>query len=269
MKVSPTRLFYRCTALRCLNHAAGSSSSHSEGDHIKDRVSDTFEREAEAMAKVACFPHRVLTRPTEPLSEKFISSTLFTANLLELIQLATSLNCVSFSAPKGKWSASVLLIKGNPDDDDYDVWVNPEVPGYDDRNSVAPMYGMWENCISCSTCNAWVVRPQRITCKGFDRYGNQKMEVLDGLRARCLMHELDHLKGQSIIEHALGPEFVVSTIALAQRDLWPPNFPSAEASITPPYHFFDYVQNSVIVPPGLEWWHVQNSQHFTDNRLSP
>ncbi|EPY40645.1 peptide deformylase [Angomonas deanei] len=134
------------------------------------------------------------------------------------------------------------------------------------------MYGMWENCISCGAVHAWVLRPQRITCKGLDEFGKEKCEVLDGMRARCFMHELDHIKGKTIIQRALDPEFVVSGISMSQKDLWPANFPSAEAYVTPPLHFFDYVTNQVVVPKGMEWWCGQeaspSSQHFHNQRIN-
>lgn len=235
---------------------------------VKEKVEEKLDREAKAMSRVACYPHRIMTRPVVSVEANTIRSPVFFSRLVDLSQMAADLRCISFSAPKGLWDAAVILIKSNPDEQEFEVWVNPEVPGYDDRESVAPMYGMWENCISCGACNAWVMRPQRITCTGLDQHGNEKREVLDGMRARCLMHELDHLRGKTIIQQAVGPEFVVSGIAMGQRDLWPVNFPSAEAYVTGPQQFFDYVQNTTIIPPGMEWWYAQNmTRQFANERL--
>ncbi|CCW62789.1 unnamed protein product [Phytomonas sp. EM1] len=237
---------------------------------LKDKVQEKIDQEAAAFAKVAPYPHRSLTRPVLGLTLDQIRGALFTSNLNNLTRIAINLNCLSLSAPKIHWDAAVLIIRNNLEEKEFDVWVNPEVPGYNDRRSVAPMYGMWENCISCGLSHAWVVRPQRITCKGFDVVGNEKEEVLDGMRARCLMHELDHLNGKTIFHQAMGPEFVVSGSALGQRDLWPPNFPSAEAYVTPTHVFFDYVTNTTVIPKGLEWWFDQQSysQHFSNERLT-
>ncbi|ORC88361.1 polypeptide deformylase-like protein [Trypanosoma theileri] len=249
--------------------ALRAKSAAARDKRLKDRISAQLELEAQVKARVACYPHRTLTRPVLQLHKNQVNTPLFQSQLLSLNKMALDLHCISFSAPKGHWDAAVVLIKNHPDEKNFEVWVNPTVPGYDDRNSIAPMYGMWENCISCGACNAWVLRPQSITCCGWDEYGNEKTEVLDGMRARCLMHELDHLYGKTIMHQALGPEFIVSGIAMGQRDLWPPNFPSAEAYITAPHQFFDYVKNMPIVPPGMEWWYAQNmQQHFDDARLN-
>ncbi|EPY35558.1 peptide deformylase [Strigomonas culicis] len=222
-----------------------------------------------AMGKVAIYPHRSMTRPVLPINVQDVTSPLFIHRVLELTKLAQDLDCVSFSGPKGHWDASVVFIKSDPNQAEFDVWVNPEIPGYDDRTSAAPMYGMWENCVSCGACHAWVIRPQRVTCTGYDQHGKRKQQVLGGMLARCLMHELDHLSGKTILQQTVGPEFVVSGVAMAQRDLWPANFPSAEAYMTGSHQFFDYVTNTTIVPQGLEFWYAQNtsSQSFQDERL--
>ncbi|KAG8348473.1 putative Polypeptide deformylase [Trypanosoma vivax] len=235
---------------------------------IKDRVAARMEIEAQVKSRVACYPHRSLTRTALRLDKRQVATPLFQSQLLNLNKMATDLHCISFSAPKGHWDAAVVLIKSHPEEKNFEVWVNPEVSGYDDRTSIAPMYGMWENCISCGACTAWVLRPQSITCSGWDEYGNEKKEVLDGMRARCLMHELDHLQGKTMLHQVPGPEFIVSGISMGQKDLWPHNFPSAEAYMTAPQQFFDYVRNIPIVPPGLEWWYAQNMhQHFDSARL--
>ncbi|KAG5496191.1 hypothetical protein JKF63_02492 [Porcisia hertigi] len=248
-----------CGGTRLLRDGAEPLSvSTSSTPSLKKAVEENIEKESQALRRVACYPHRSMTRPVMPVPTSQILSPLFMSNLMELNQLATDLHCVSFSAPKAHWDAAVILIKSNPAEKEYEVWVNPSVPGYADRNAVAPMYGMWENCISCGTATAWVVRPQRITCSGYDEHGNQKVQVLDGMRARCLMHELDHLMGRTIFHHTIGPEFVASSVAMSQRHLWPPNFPSAEAYVTVPGQFFDYVRNTTVIPPGMEWWYAQN-----------
>lgn len=264
--------FRRSLPLSCSSSASFSSSATAIGattsSTLKDQVAEDIEKESKAMARIACYPHRSVTRPVLPVTQDELMAPLFASRLMELNKLASDLHCISFSAPKVHWDAAVVLIKNSPDEKQYDVWVNPNVPGYDDRSSVAPMYGMWENCISCGATSAWVVRPQRITCVGTDEHGNEKVEVLEGMRARCLMHELDHLRGRTILHQTMGPEFVTSTVAMSQRHLWPANFPSAEAYATGPCQFFDYVKNTTIIPSGMEWWHVQSmNQEFSDPRL--
>lgn len=231
-----------------------------------------MEAESRAKAKIACYPHRILTRPVLRLESHQVNTPLFTSKLMDMTKTAKELSCISFSAPKAHWDASVIILRLSPEADDFDVWVNPHVEGLDrdadGAGAIAPMYGMWENCVSCGSCYAWVLRPQRITCHGLDQYGNEKHEFLDGIGARCLLHELDHLSGKTIIQRCQGPEFVVSSTALGQRNLWPANFPSAEAYMTAPNQFFDYVANTTVVPKGLEWWFSQNVSEFGSQQIA-
>lgn len=223
--------------------------------------------ESEVKSKCAMYPHRILTRPAVPMEVAEVRKPTFQHHLINLSQMAKDLNALSFCAQKGHWDNQVIILRANLTEE-FDVWVNPHVPGYDDRQSVAPMYGMWENCAACGVAAAWIIRPQQIAVSGFDEYGNEKKAVLGGIQARLLMHELDHLNGKTIIQQALGPDFVVSQSALSQKHLWPSNFPSAEAYATSSMQFFDYVRNETLVPQGLEWYFLQMSaQQFTSEQI--
>jgi peptide deformylase len=203
--------------------------------------------------KLAHFPHTGLTAPAAAVYAEDRSRPQFTQQVQNLIAAAHKLNVMSLSAPKVSWDAQVILLKATPDEEEFEVFVNPVVPGYDDRTSVAPMCGMWENCASCGAVHAWVVRPQQITVSYTDEWGADHTEVMDGMRARLFMHELDHLRGVSMLQQVFSTDFIVSVTALNQRQLWPHNFPSAEARMTGMSEMFDYVRNQVVVPKGLEW----------------
>lgn len=52
-----------------------------------------------------------------------------------------------------------------------------------------------EGCLSYPGGYATVSRPDHAVCKGQDEHGNDIEVVGDGLLARCLQHETDHLNG--------------------------------------------------------------------------
>lgn len=221
--------------------------------------------------KLAHFPHVSLTvAPARVTKDEFERSTTFPLQIERLNDAANKLQCLSLSAPKIRWHAQVIVLKATPDMDDYEVFVNPDVPGYDDKRSVAPMYGMWENCICCSSLHAWVIRPQSISVHAQNEYGETRTAVLSGIRARLLMHELDHLRGTSYLQQCPSTDFIVSSAAISQRDMWAPNFPSMEARMTGMNQMFDYVTNQVIVPPGLEWASELHNAYraFQANRIN-
>lgn len=52
-----------------------------------------------------------------------------------------------------------------------------------------------EGCLSVKGVNGYVTRPETIVVRAFDRYGVQYELKCSDLLARCICHELDHLKG--------------------------------------------------------------------------
>ena len=83
-----------------------------------------------------------------------------------------------------------------PDDDEVrhvGVVCNPvvELPEGKDRNLEASD----EGCLSFPGAYQELARPDHAICRGQDAYGNPVEIRGDGLLARCLQHETDHLNG--------------------------------------------------------------------------
>ena len=52
-----------------------------------------------------------------------------------------------------------------------------------------------EGCLSVKGVNGYVTRPETIVVRAFDRFGVQYKLKCSDLLARCICHELDHLRG--------------------------------------------------------------------------
>ncbi len=52
-----------------------------------------------------------------------------------------------------------------------------------------------EACLSVEDRRGLVVRPSKVSVKALDREGNERIIEGEGLLARCLCHEIDHLDG--------------------------------------------------------------------------
>ena len=52
-----------------------------------------------------------------------------------------------------------------------------------------------EGCLSVKGVNGYVTRPEKIVVRAFDRYGVPYELKCTDLLARCICHELDHLRG--------------------------------------------------------------------------
>lgn len=233
-------------------------------------ATSTVETASGQQVRLVQYPHMALTQPSYEVAESEWRSPTFASKISKLVQSLTALRCFSICAPKTKWPVQIIVVKIDSVSGEYDCFVNPTAPGYDDQNRVAPMYGMWENDGSMGNVTAWVIRPQQVVVTARDEYGVEKTQVLRGLKARLFMHEFDFLRGTTFVEHALSSDFVMSSTALYQKSVWPIGFPSMEAHMTDQQMFFDYTTNQVVLPEGLEWLHGMNAaaaQFHFDGRL--
>ncbi|MBE5757436.1 MAG: peptide deformylase [Clostridiales bacterium] len=57
-----------------------------------------------------------------------------------------------------------------------------------------------EGCLSCKGQIGYVKRPQEVTVKAFDRYGNEFVITGENLLAKAFCHEIDHLEGVLFID---------------------------------------------------------------------
>ncbi len=76
------------------------------------------------------------------------------------------------------------------------VFINPEIFEKSDEQS-----GYREGCLSFPEQFADVIRPEKIKVKYMDLEGKINEIEADGLLARCIQHETDHLDGILFVDH--------------------------------------------------------------------
>lgn len=83
--------------------------------------------------------------------------------------------------------------------EDYEMkfleFINPEILSQEGEVSQP------EGCLSFPGKSGVVTRPQRVTVRAFDRYGKPFTLQAEGMLARCICHETDHLNGITIADH--------------------------------------------------------------------
>lgn len=58
-----------------------------------------------------------------------------------------------------------------------------------------------EGCLSFPGQYSEVIRPETITIRYQDEFGNENTLEADGLLATCIQHEIDHTKGITFVDH--------------------------------------------------------------------
>jgi len=74
--------------------------------------------------------------------------------------------------------------------------INPEIIGRSENLTVLD-----EGCLSLPKMRVEVARPDQVTCRYMDVDGEMQEIWAEGLMAKCLQHEIDHLNGVLIFDY--------------------------------------------------------------------
>ncbi len=98
-------------------------------------------------------------------------------------------------------------------DDERLVMVNPVIVSAEGRDRAE------EGCLSIPEVYGEVTRPARIVLEALDRRGAPYRREADGLLARAIQHEIDHLDGILFIDHlsALKRQLLVARFKKENR----------------------------------------------------
>jgi peptide deformylase len=77
--------------------------------------------------------------------------------------------------------------------------INPEIIEFSEETTVAE-----EGCLSLPKIFGRVARAKSITVKFFDKNGEKKVLKLEGLNARVVQHEIDHMDGILFIDKLIA-----------------------------------------------------------------
>jgi peptide deformylase len=90
----------------------------------------------------------------------------------------------------------IIVMDTSQDQSEPRVFINPELQVID------PELGSYdEGCLSVPGYYETVHRPLEISVSALDRDGTPFTEVLTGLPAICLQHEVDHLEGKLFVDY--------------------------------------------------------------------
>jgi peptide deformylase len=97
------------------------------------------------------------------------------------------------------------------------VFINPEI--IESEGEVTEE----EGCLSIPDFVEIVTRPERVKLRYLDRNGNDRMMWGEGLMARAMCHEIDHLNGTLFVDHLRGfkKDRILKKISkLAKSGMW-------------------------------------------------
>jgi len=130
--------------------------------------------------------------------------TVFDARLEKLAKVMLEVmrreEGVGLAAPQIGVVSRVMVWRDPEHEDEEYVFVNPEIVAYSEERTTAS-----EGCLSVPGCSVEVERCDAVTVKAEDLGGNPLELKAEGIVARIMQHEVDHLDGRLILDRA-SPE---------------------------------------------------------------
>ena len=121
----------------------------------------------------------------------------------DMLQSMYSAKGIGLAGPQVGISKELLVIDINFEDSAAEplILINPEITAF---GSTLTTYE--EGCLSIPGIYLNVVRPSTIKLKFRDEMGRPRKMNADGLLARCIQHEVDHLKGVLFVDRVTSKE---------------------------------------------------------------
>ncbi|RVU25015.1 peptide deformylase [Sandaracinomonas limnophila] len=128
----------------------------------------------------------------------------------DMFETMYAANGVGLAAPQIGMAIRVFVVDGRPmndeDDEDEDndpslvdfkkVFVNPTI-----IEETGEEWGFEEGCLSIPGVRGEVFRPEFVKIHYWNELGEEKEEVFEGLAARIIQHEYDHIEGILFTDH--------------------------------------------------------------------
>ena len=148
-----------------------------------------------ATRKILIFPDARLRRRAEPVGEVTDRTRRLAEDMLETMYEAPG---IGLAGPQVGAMKRIFVMDCSSKEDDPDprVFIDPEIVWESDEVEKRE-----EGCLSFPGQFADIVRPAKVVAAFLDIDGEHREEEFSGIQARCVQHEIDHLRGRLFIDH--------------------------------------------------------------------
>ena len=139
-----------------------------------------------AILKIARMGHPVLLREAEPVPDPTLPDIRrLVADMAETMRDAQG---IGLAAPQVHVPLRLFVWRG--DGNTASALFNPEVEPLGEE-----VESVWEGCLTIPGLRGCVTRPRRVRFRGLDGEGRPVEGEAEGMAARVIQHETDHLDG--------------------------------------------------------------------------
>ena len=123
--------------------------------------------------------------------------------IADMYETMYAANGIGLAAPQIGKGIRLFVVDGTSlTDEEEDMtgfkkaFVNPTI-----LSSEGTPWGFEEGCLSIPNIREKVMRPETVVIKYFDEEWNAHEETYDGVKARIIQHEYDHIEGKLFIDY--------------------------------------------------------------------
>lgn len=143
----------------------------------------------------------VLKKPAEDIEQGSTDVKKLVEDMFETMYNASG---VGLAGPQIGKSLRIFVVDGEPMDEENlkgfkKAFINPEIIEEEGEE-----WSFEEGCLSIPGIRAEVFRPEKLRIHYFDEDWNEYEEEYEGLAARIIQHEYDHIEGILFTDHLTG-----------------------------------------------------------------
>lgn len=143
--------------------------------------------------KILVYPHEILKTKATPVERIDGALQKFIDDMIDLMYRAKGVGLAANQVGR-PIRLFVMDVSGAEEPPNPIVIINPVITEVD-GSEVAE-----EGCLSVPNYSSKLKRAARVEVKGFDRHGKEICFESQGLGARCIQHEIDHLDGICFVD---------------------------------------------------------------------
>lgn len=160
-------------------------------------------------------PDPILKKMSDPVGQVDDDLRRLMDDMLETMYAAPGIGLAAIQVAVPK-RVIVLDTEGDDETKKPLFLVNPEVTWE------SPEFNVYnEGCLSVPEHYAEVERPASVKVKYLDYDGKEQEQLMDGLAATCVQHEIDHLNGVVFIDYLsrLKRNMIIKKVQKATKDM--------------------------------------------------
>lgn len=155
---------------------------------------------------ITAYGDPILRKVTRPIEKDELDVKKLAEDMFETMYNASG---VGLAAPQIGLNVRIFVVDGTPINEDEaeedkdpvlinfkKAFINPEI-----LSEEGEKWAFEEGCLSIPGIRAEVSRPEKLRIRYFDTDWNEHEESYDGMAARIIQHEYDHLEGKLFTDY--------------------------------------------------------------------